>query len=86
MTYGIIKKPQVPPFRPAFVLNDNIVLTFSGFFRQHIIEPNRSYDRIRYVNVMYFMEDDTLTVMEPPVEVRKMIINNKTLDNPIDSS
>lgn len=70
LTYGIITRPQVPPFRPKFVLNDNIVLTFSGFFRQHIVEPNRSYDRIRYVNVMYFMEDDTITVMEPPVIVR----------------
>lgn len=70
LTYGIITRPQVPPFRPKFVLNDNIVLTFSGFFRQHIVELNRSYDRIRYVNVMYFMEDDTITVMEPPIMVR----------------
>lgn len=70
LTYGIISKPFVPPFRPKYVLNDNIVLTFNGFFRQHIVEPNYSYDRIRYVNVMYFMEDDTITVMEPPVMVR----------------
>lgn len=70
LTYGIVSKPHVPPFRPKFVLNDKIVLTFNGFFRQHIVEPNhRSYDRIRYVNVMYFMEDDTITVMEPPVVV-----------------
>lgn len=25
--------------------------------------------RIRYVNIMYFMEDDTITVMEPPIMV-----------------
>lgn len=67
-----MKQAKIPPFRPDFVLNDNIVLTFNGFFREKIIEANHeSYDRIRYVNVMYFMEDDTMTIMEPPVIVRR---------------
>lgn len=70
MTYGRVKAPITPPFRPDFVRNDKIVLSFSGFFRQKVHETNqRQYDRIRYVKVMYFMEDDTMTVIEPPIFV-----------------
>lgn len=72
MTYGRLEKPQSKPFQPHFVVNDKIVLTFDGFFRQRVVEANNDvFDRIRYVKVMYFMEDDTISVMEPPVPVSK---------------
>ncbi|XP_031630857.1 EF-hand domain-containing protein 1-like, partial [Contarinia nasturtii] len=65
--YGRVKSKPVAPFKPNFVQNDKIILTFDGFFRQKILEPNsEQYDLIRKVKMMYFMEDDTVTVVEPP--------------------
>lgn len=69
--YGRVKSKPVAPFKPNFVQNDKIILTFDGFFRQKILEPNsEQYDLIRKVKIMYFMEDDSLTVVEPPYIVR----------------
>lgn len=67
LTYGRVKRPPVEPFRPRFVVYDRIVLTFRGFFKQSVPESPKEHYRIRYVNVMYFMEDDTLMVFEPTV-------------------
>lgn len=64
-----MKHPPVEPFRPHYVTYDKIVLTFKAFFKQSVPEsPNENY-RVRYVNLMYFMEDDTITVIEPTVLV-----------------
>lgn len=68
--FGRVKSAPIQRFVPDFVKNDNIILTFSGFFRQQTAEPNREkYDLIRNVKVMYFMEDDTMTVIEPTIMV-----------------
>lgn len=67
LTYGRVRNAPVEPFRPQFVRYDRIVLTFRGFFKQAVPESRAEHYRIRHVNVMYFMEDDTLTVYEPPV-------------------
>ncbi|XP_055611860.1 EF-hand domain-containing protein 1-like [Uranotaenia lowii] len=68
LTYGRIKKLPIKPFRPHFVLYDQKTLKFNAFFRQPVIEtPNESF-RVRFVNILYFLEDDTMTVIEPSVE------------------
>lgn len=68
--YGRVKSAPIQRFVPDFVKNNKIILTFSGFFRQQIAEPNREkYNLIRNVKVMYFMEDDTMTVIEPTIMV-----------------
>lgn len=46
------------------------MLTFNAFFKQGIPESDKEYYRIRYVNIMYFMEDDSMTVIEPPILVQ----------------
>lgn len=43
-----------------------------GFFRQHVPESRVEHYRIRYVNIFYYLEDDTITVIEPVVKVRKL--------------
>lgn len=69
--YGRVRPKTVAPFKPDFVRNDKIILTFDGYFRQKVVEPNlEQYDLIRKVKIMYFMEDDTVTVVEPPYMVR----------------
>lgn len=68
--YGRVKPTPVAPFKPDFVKNDKIILTFDGFFRQRVVEPNlEQYDLIRNVKIMYFMEDDTISIVEPPYTV-----------------
>lgn len=69
LTYGRVKHPPVNPFRPHFVVYDKVVLTFKAFFKQAVPESAIESFRVRYVNIMYFMEDDTLTVMEPTILV-----------------
>lgn len=71
LTYGRIKQPKQDVVLPDYVTFDRIVLKFRGYFKQLIpgLQQQNTY-RTRYVNVMYFMEDDTMTVMEPPVMVR----------------
>ncbi|XP_055637635.1 EF-hand domain-containing protein 1-like [Toxorhynchites rutilus septentrionalis] len=68
LTYGRVQKLPVDPFRPHFVLFDQKTLKFYAFFRQAVCESPRETFRIRYVNILYFLEDDTMTVLEPVIE------------------
>lgn len=70
LTYGRLKHPRIEPFRPRYVLYDRMILTFQGFFRQKVLESATVQSRVRYVNVMYFMEDDSITIMEPRIPVK----------------
>ncbi|XP_058119809.1 EF-hand domain-containing protein 1-like [Anopheles ziemanni] len=68
LTYGRVRHLPVKPYRPHFVLYDQKTLKFSAFFRQAVPESPHETFRIRYVNILYFLEDDTLTVLEPAIE------------------
>lgn len=69
LTYGCTKKQQVEPFRPHYVIYDKKTLKFMAYFRQHVPESRTENYRIRYVNIFYYLEDDTLEVIEPYVKV-----------------
>lgn len=69
LTYGRVKHAAVEPFKPHFVRYDKVKLTFKAFFKQTVPESGNEHYRIRLVNIMYFMDDDTMTVIEPKVEV-----------------
>ncbi|XP_054267316.1 EF-hand domain-containing protein 1-like [Macrosteles quadrilineatus] len=68
LIYGRAKSYKIPTFTPHFVQYDKKCLTFRAFFRQSVAESPDEHFRIRQVNIIYFLEDDTLTVMEPPVQ------------------
>ncbi|KXJ75877.1 hypothetical protein RP20_CCG010860 [Aedes albopictus] len=68
LTYGRLRKLPVKPYRPHFVLYDQKTLKFNAFFRQAVPESPKETFRIRYVNILYFLEDDTMTVLEPVIE------------------
>jgi EF-hand domain-containing protein 1 len=65
LTYGRLRKPTVPPFRPHFVQYDKKVLKFSARFSQ--TTPG-DQPRTRLVDVFYYLEDDTIMVIEPSVK------------------
>ncbi|XP_058824044.1 EF-hand domain-containing protein 1-like [Topomyia yanbarensis] len=68
LTYGRVQKPPAKPYRPHFVLYDRKTLRFNAFFRQAVPESAKETFRVRHVNILYFLEDDTMTVLEPVIE------------------
>ncbi|KAJ9588706.1 hypothetical protein L9F63_017998 [Diploptera punctata] len=57
LTYGRVKQYAVAQ-----------CLTFRAFFKQSVYESPDEHYRVRQVNIIYFLEDDTITVMEPPID------------------
>ncbi|KAJ3101596.1 EF-hand domain-containing protein 1 [Phlyctochytrium bullatum] len=70
ITYGDKRyhnKETVPRFVPAHVAFDKVVLRFDGYFKQTVHESMEQY-HLRKVRIHYYVEDDSIAVVEPPVE------------------
>ncbi|KAM4771458.1 EF-hand domain-containing protein 1 [Rhinophrynus dorsalis] len=68
LTYGQAKQAPPSDFIPTFVAFDKKVLRFEGFFQETVpISQDERY-RVRKVSLYYFLEDDSISVVEPPVE------------------
>ncbi|KAI9325977.1 hypothetical protein DFJ73DRAFT_965443 [Zopfochytrium polystomum] len=57
----------IPRFVPAHVAFDKVVLRFDAYFKQTVHESQEQY-HLRRVRIHYFVEDDSIAVVEPPVE------------------
>ncbi|XP_034183851.1 EF-hand domain-containing protein 1 [Osmia lignaria lignaria] len=68
LTYGRVKEYAYRQFIPHYALFAHKCLCFKAFFRQGVFNSPDEHFRIRYVNIIYFLEDDTLCVMEPPID------------------
>ena len=70
LTYG--QAIQAPPedYIPATVGFDKKVLLFNAYFKQTVNESPNEYYRIRHVKIYYYLEDDSISVVEPAVENR----------------
>ncbi|KAI8924924.1 hypothetical protein BC831DRAFT_463157, partial [Entophlyctis helioformis] len=55
------------PFIPAHVAFDKVVLRFDAYFKETVHESVEQY-HLRKVRILYFLEDDSIAVVEPPVE------------------
>lgn len=73
LTYGRTRSVALPQFMPHYALYDQKCLTFKAFFKQSVFESPQEFYRVRQVNIIYFLENDTLTVMEPKVVVSKYL-------------
>ncbi|KAJ3072372.1 EF-hand domain-containing protein 1 [Podochytrium sp. JEL0797] len=71
ITYGDKQFHQstlpTPRFIPAHVAFDKVVLRFDGYFKQTVHESTEQY-HLRKIKIYYFVEDDSIAVVEPPVE------------------
>ncbi|XP_017777691.1 PREDICTED: EF-hand domain-containing protein 1-like [Nicrophorus vespilloides] len=65
LTYGRTRAKAPPLYLPHYALYDQKCLTFKAFFKQSVFESPAEYFRVRHVNIIYFLEDDSMTVMEP---------------------
>lgn len=68
LTYGRSKGYPKRQVIPHYVLFAQKCLNFKAFFRQSVYNSPSEHHRIRHVNIIYFLEDDTLCVNEPPVD------------------
>lgn len=69
LTYGRTRPRAVRKFLPHYALYDQKCLTLRAFFKQAVVESPNEFYRVRHVNIIYFLEDDTMTVIEPRVQV-----------------
>lgn len=68
LTYGQAKQAPPEEFIPAYVAFDKKVLRFKGFFKESVPESSSEYYRVRYVDLFYYLEDDSMAIVEPRVE------------------
>ncbi|KAJ3047590.1 EF-hand domain-containing protein 1 [Rhizophlyctis rosea] len=64
---GVQKKGKTDTFIPAHVAFDKVVLRFDAYFKQTVHESTEQY-HLRRVRILYYVEDDSIAVVEPPVE------------------
>lgn len=65
-----ITKSKPLPYKPHYVINGGRCLSFQGYFRTDIPEFSPEKQFYRKINIVYYLEDDTITIIEPPVAVR----------------
>jgi hypothetical protein len=70
LTYGNTTRGPPVEFIPAHVAFDKKVLLFNAYFKQTVHESSKEYYRVRFVTIYYYLEDDSISVVEPPVENR----------------
>ncbi|XP_013366215.1 PREDICTED: EF-hand domain-containing protein 1 [Chinchilla lanigera] len=68
LTYGQPKQAPPAEFIPAYVAFDKKVLKFDAYFQEDVPTSTEEHYRIRQVNIYYYLEDDSMSVMEPVVE------------------
>ncbi|XP_072860280.2 EF-hand domain-containing protein 1 isoform X1 [Pogona vitticeps] len=68
LTYGEPKQAPPSDFIPAHVTFDKKVLKFDGYFQEDVPISTEEHFRIRKVGIYYYLEDDSMSVMEPIVE------------------
>uniref|UniRef100_T1H1C0 DM10 domain-containing protein n=1 Tax=Megaselia scalaris TaxID=36166 RepID=T1H1C0_MEGSC len=78
---GTIADPNCPPPElpslyppktgiklPPWIAYDKQVLCFHAYFKETLQEVYHAPYQVRKVKILYFLEDGTITVHEPPVE------------------
>jgi len=68
LTYGQAKQAPPAAFIPAHVAWDKKVLKFNAYYKQTVHESPDEYFRVRPVEIFYYLEDDSISVIEPHVE------------------
>ncbi|XP_068135101.1 EF-hand domain-containing protein 1 [Hyperolius riggenbachi] len=68
LTYGQAKQAPPSTFIPAHVAFDKKVLKFEAYFQEAVPISQNEDHRVRKVFIYYYLEDDSMSVVEPPVE------------------
>ncbi|NXF41662.1 EFHC1 protein, partial [Nyctibius bracteatus] len=68
LTYGQAKQAPPPAFIPAHVAFDKKILKFDAYFQEEVPLSTEEHYRIRQVGIYYYLEDDSMSVIEPVVQ------------------
>ncbi|XP_043476443.1 EF-hand domain-containing protein 1-like isoform X1 [Leptopilina heterotoma] len=68
LTYGRVKFYPYRQFVPHYKLYSQKCLCFKAYFRQKVFGSQTENFRIRYVNIIYYLENDTLSIVEPKID------------------
>ncbi|NWH56083.1 EFHC1 protein, partial [Geococcyx californianus] len=68
LTYGQAKRAPPSRFIPAHVALDKKVLKFDAYFQEDVPLSAQEHYRVRQVVIYYYLEDDTMCVIEPVVK------------------
>uniref|UniRef100_A0A3Q0RP27 EF-hand domain (C-terminal) containing 1 n=1 Tax=Amphilophus citrinellus TaxID=61819 RepID=A0A3Q0RP27_AMPCI len=68
ITYGPFDKTVHEDFIPAHVALDKKVLRYYGYFMEAILYSPEEEFRVRPVVIYYYLEDDSICIIEPTVE------------------
>lgn len=63
-TYHVLQRPKPVPIVPQFVKYDKQCLSYLATFIETVAIYPEEMNRRRQVKILYFLEDDTITVME----------------------
>ena len=67
---GQSRPKSAPAFRPRFCFLDKKVLRFYAYFEEHAGLDDRAPEkRIREVQILYHLEDDSISILEPRIQV-----------------
>ncbi|NXS55251.1 EFHC1 protein, partial [Brachypteracias leptosomus] len=68
LTYGPAKAAPPPAFLPAHVALDKKILRFDAYFQEDVPLSPAEHSRVRQVRIYYYLEDDSMSIMEPAVK------------------
>ncbi|XP_018531509.1 EF-hand domain-containing protein 1 [Lates calcarifer] len=68
ITYGSFEESLLQDFIPAHVAFDKKVLRFYAYFEEDILYSPKEVYRVRPVVIYYYLEDDSMCIIEPMVE------------------
>ncbi|XP_035176276.1 EF-hand domain-containing protein 1 [Oxyura jamaicensis] len=68
LTYGQARQAPPSGFIPAHVAFDKKILKFDAYFQEDVPLSTEEHYRIRQVGIYYYLEDDSICVIEPVVK------------------
>jgi len=68
LIYSDRERCEIGPFVPAHVALDKKVLHFKGYYTEEIVESPIETERTRFLDVYYYLVDDSVAITEPMVE------------------
>ena len=58
----------IPRVQPKWLKYDRQVLSFTGYFKESVVESQLENYRLRKVIIYYYLNDGTIYISEPKVE------------------